>query len=152
VRRLAPILVLTLGLALPASAAVSGGGLQAAIKVVRSKGYCVDSTRTWERDPSFRLNVLIGTYCSSADGYNNRAFFFYGSRYLGTDAARASAQLQEVWRDDRTIALLYILYRNRDPLCCPTGGGKIVRFHWNGKRLVVLDRIPTHDPGAPVHR
>jgi hypothetical protein len=151
-RRLALTAVLALGLALPASAAVSGGGLQAAIKIVRTKGYCVDSTRTWERAPTFRLNVLIGTLCRSADGYNKRAFFFYDSRYLGTDAARASAQVQEVWRDDRTIALLYILYRRNDPLCCPTGGGKIVRFHWNGTRLVALDTIPTDDFNAPLHR
>ena len=151
-RLLALASVLTLGLAIPASAAVSGGGLQSAIKVVRSKGYCVDSTRTWERSPTFRLNVLIGTFCKSADGYNKRAFFFYGARYLGTDAARPSAQLEEMWRDDRTIALLYVLYRMRDPLCCPTGGGTIVRFHWNGKRLVALDRIPTDDFNAPIHR
>ncbi len=113
-RRVALIPALALGLALPASASITGGGLQAAIEIVRSKGY--------------------------------------DSRYLGTDAARASAQIEEVWRDDRTIALLYILYRNDDPLCCPTGGGKIVRFHWNGKRLGALDRIPTDDFRAPLHR
>jgi hypothetical protein len=55
-------------------------------------------------------------------------------------------------RDDRTIALLYILYRRSDPLCCPTGGGKIVRFRWNVTRLVSLDGIPTNAFSAPVHR
>ena len=137
-------------LAVPASTAASSSDLKAAIQVVRSNGYRVDSTRTWE--PSFKLNVLIGTYAKSADGYNRRAFFFYRARYLGTDAKAPSSQLQEVWRDDRTIALLYILYTRDDPLCCPTGGGKIVRFRWNGSRLVALDPIPTNDYDAPLHR
>jgi hypothetical protein len=58
--------------------------------------------------------------------------------------------MEELWRDDTTIALMYVLYRNSDALCCPTGGGKIVRFHWNGSRLVALDRIPPRT--GPLHR
>jgi hypothetical protein len=125
----------------------SSGDRSAAAAIVRKKGYRPD-LRTW--DSTFRLNVLIGTYATSADGYNKRAFFFVGRRYLGTDASLPSAQVQEVWRDDKTIALLYILYRNSDPLCCPTGGGAIVRFSWNGKRLRALDRIPPTN--GPKHR
>jgi hypothetical protein len=117
----------------------SGSSLRTAVAVVKGHGYRPDVS-TWEN--AFKLNVLIGTFTKSADGYNKRAFFFFGSRYLGTDASAPSAQLQEVWRDDRTIALLYILYRNSDPLCCPTAGGAIVRFRWNGSRLVALDPIP----------
>ena len=115
------------------------GDRAAAAAIVKTKGYRPDLS-TW--DSFFKLNVLIGTFASSADGYNKRAFFFFGRRYLGTDAAAPSAQLEEVWRDDKTIALLYILYRGSDPNCCPTGGGAIVRFRWNGSRLVALDRIP----------
>ena len=125
-------------LAIPAAAA-GPGDRAAAAAIVRNKGYTPE-LKSW--DGTFKLNVLIGTYTQSADGYNKRAFFFLGRRYLGTDAAAPSAALQEVWRDDRTIALLYILYRASDPNCCPTGGGRIVRFHWNGKRIVALDRIP----------
>ena len=114
---------------------------------MKKKGYRPD-TSTWTN--FFKFNVLIGTYAKSADGYNKRAFFFYGRRYLGTDAAAPSAQLQQVWRDDRRIALLYILYRASDPLCCPTAGGAIVRFRWTGKRVVALDRIPPRT--GPRHR
>lgn len=115
------------------------GDLRSAVALVKKKGYRPD-TSTWEA--SFKLNVLIGTFAKSADGYNKRAFFFLGRRYLGTDAAAPSAQVEEIWRDDRTIALLYILYRANDPLCCPTAGGAIVRFRWTGSRLVALDPIP----------
>jgi hypothetical protein len=147
------LLVAAIGIVALAGAAVSGameqgrGDRAVAAAVVKRKGYRPD-LKTW--DSYFKLNVLLGTYATSADGYNKRAFFFIGRRYLGTDAAAPSAALQEIWRDDATIALLYILYRNGDPLCCPTGGGKIVRFHWNGSRLVALDRIPSRS--GPLHR
>jgi hypothetical protein len=149
VKRLAVIVALTLA---PLAAASTGadGGLSSAVALLKEKGYFVRSTSTWE--PSFRLNMLIGTDARSGDGYAKRAFFFYAGRYLGTDAVRPSAQIEEVWRDEQTIALLYILYRRGEPLCCPTGGGAIVRFHWSGQRLVALDRIPTDDGSAALHR
>jgi hypothetical protein len=142
VRRLVAAVAMTAVLGAVSGAGASPqnrGDLRAAVALVKKKGYRPE-TSTWES--YFKLNVLIGTYAKSADGYNKRAFFFYGRRYLGTDAAAPSAQLQEVWRDDRTIALLYILYRANDPLCCPTAGGAIVRFRWTGARIVALDPIP----------
>jgi hypothetical protein len=116
-----------------------------AVALVSKKGY-VANPSTWE--DFFAFNVLIGTYRQSADGYNKRAFFFLGDRYLGADARRPSAQVREVWRDDRTIALLYVLYRRSDALCCPTAGGAIVRFDLRGLRAVARDRIP---PTWPAH-
>ena len=123
---------------LGAAARQSSGDLRTAVSLVKKKGNRPD-TSTW--DGSFRLNALIGTLAQS-DGYNRRAFFFLGRRYLGTDASAPSAGVAQLWRDDRTIALLYVLYRANEPLCCPTGGGKIVRFRWTGTRIVALDRIP----------
>jgi hypothetical protein len=116
-----------------------------AIALVSKKGY-VANPSTWE--DFFAFNVLIGTYRQSADGYNKRAFFFLGDRYLGMDARRPSAQVREVWRDDRTIALLYVLYRRSDALCCPTAGGAIVRFDLKGPRVVARDRVPPTWPAA----
>ena len=43
-------------------------------------------------------------------------------------------------------------YTRADPLCCPTGGGKIVRFRWNGSRLAAVDAIPSSDANAPLLR
>jgi LppP/LprE lipoprotein len=139
------------GLAVASAAALAGAppghaaharaidSRSSAIALVKRKGY-VPNASTWVS--SFKLDVLIGRAAKSADGYNQRAFFFNGGRYLGTDATAPSARMQEVWRDDRTIAILYILYRSNDPLCCPTAGGAIVRFRWSGSRLVALDPIP----------
>jgi hypothetical protein len=119
-----------------------------AIALVRRKGYGADPS-TW--DDFFRFNVLIGTYLWSADGYNQRAFFFRDDEFLGTDAQKPSAHVQEVWRDDRTIALLYILHRKDEALCCPTGGGAIVRFVWTGSGVDPRDPIPPRWP-APLWR
>jgi LppP/LprE lipoprotein len=143
----APVVAAIVLAPLGGAASRNAGDLRAAATVVKEKGYRPDMS-TW--DSSFKLNVLIGTFVNSADGYNQRAFFFFGRRYLGTDAIAPSARLDEIWRDDKTIALLYILYRGRDALCCPTGGGAIVRFRWNGTRLVALDRIPP--TRGSVHR
>ncbi len=115
-------------------------GYTHAAAVVRAQGYVVDRPSDWT--PGNVLNALTATAKGSSDGYNQRAFFFARGRYLGVDAAEPSAQLREVWSDDDTVALLYLLYRGSDPLCCPTGGGAIVRFHWNGHRLQTLGRVP----------
>ena len=124
--------------------------LRAAIAVVKRKGYTPDP-RTWTRGVT--LNVLIGTYTRSADGYNKRAFFFVNHRgYIGTDTRVPSLSMFLVWGDDTTSAIMYILYRRNDPNCCPTGGGKIVRYRWTGSRLRPLDRIPTANPNAALHR
>jgi hypothetical protein len=69
-----------------------------------------------------------------------------GSSSAGASSAPILAtRLKEIigiWRDDQAMAFMYVLYRSGDPNCCPTGGGKIVRFRWNGKRVVALDRLP----------
>ena len=72
------LLALAAALAVPAAGSATSSDLASAVQLVKSKGYRVNSTRTWE--PSFPLNALIGTYAKSGDGYNQRAFFFHGSR------------------------------------------------------------------------
>ena len=115
-------------------------GFAHAAAVVRAQGYVVDRPADWT--PGNALNALTATARGSSDGYNQRAFLFARGRFLGVDAPEPSAQLRQVWSDDDTVALLYLLYRGSDPLCCPTGGGAIVRFHWNGRRLQTIGRIP----------
>jgi LppP/LprE lipoprotein len=144
-RRVGLVLVLGAALTVPASAALSGGGLKASVKVVRSKGYCAPRTSTWEAPSYSKFNVLVAVNCKylHGSGAPSRAFFFYRSHLIGTDAPNDSTTPpQQVWRDGSTIALLYILWRKSDFHCCPTGGGAIVRFHRKGNRVVPLDRVP----------
>jgi LppP/LprE lipoprotein len=124
--------------------------LAAAVARVRRAGYTPDRLIGW--DPTATLNVLLATATGSAKGYNRRAFFFIHGRFVGTDATRPSAQIIPLWQDDITAALMYVLYKRGDPLCCPTGGGRIVRFRWNGQRMLPLGGVPTDDHRAPLHR
>ena len=134
---------------LASATAGTGSTLGFAERIVRTHGY-VPNASDW--NPGSQSNVLTSVFARSADGYNQRAFFFYGRRYLGTDASEPSARVQAMWSDGTTVALTYVLYRRADPNCCPSGGGKIVRFRWTGRRVVALDPIPTRDWRAPLHR
>jgi LppP/LprE lipoprotein len=40
------------------------------------------------------------------------------------------------------IALNYRLFDPKDPQCCATAGTTVVRYRWNGRRVVALDRVP----------
>jgi LppP/LprE lipoprotein len=116
--------------------------------VVRAQGYVPNKPSDWT--PGDVFNALTATAKGSADGYNQRAFFFARGRYVGVDAPEPSAQLLEVWSNSDTVALLYLLYGGSDALCCPSGGGAIVRFHWNGQRLQRMGRVPP--TRGPLHR
>jgi len=74
--------------------------------------------------------------------------------FIGTDARKSSHLIIGVWRDDKTIAFLYVLYRQTDAECCPTGGGASVRFRWTGRGFARLDPLPPRafTPGVAVGR
>lgn len=123
----------------------------AAIELIRKEGYTVFFADRPMYDPS-GLNAFIGMCTGSADGHCYKAFFFYKGEYLGTDSFDSSIGIEQVWRDDKTIALYYRLYRKDDPLCCSTAGAALVRFQWDGTKLKALDPIPTSDWFADIHR
>lgn len=109
------------------------------------------STRMWANGLQF--NALFGN-CRAGDGRDQRIWFFVAHRFVGTDATTSSHLIVGLWRDERTIAFLYVLYRQSDAECCATGGGAIVRFHWSGNRLMRLDRLPPRafTPGVSAGR
>lgn len=141
-------------LALVTAVATSSGGaagtkdpaLRQALSFIH-RGGCAyaPATSMWMRDWNF--NALSGP-CRSADGYDQRAWFFVRGRFVGNDAPTPSREVIGLWRDGNTIAFLYVLYRRWDANCCPTGGGKVVRFRWNGHQVVRLDRLPPSQLGA----
>jgi LppP/LprE lipoprotein len=88
-----------------------------------------------------KFNALYGN-CRAEDGRDQHIWFFINGRFVGTDTRNSSREIFGLWRDDTAMAFMYVLYRARDPNCCPTGGGKIVRFRWTGKRVRALDAIP----------
>ena len=101
----------------------------------------VISTQMWTT--GLKFNALYGN-CRAGDGTDRHIWFFLGDRYVGSDTTRpfASRGILGLWRDTNVLAFMYVLYRTKDPNCCPTAGGKIVRFRLRDGRLVRLDPLP----------
>ena len=87
------------------------------------------------------FNALYGD-CGGGDGHEQHVWFFAGKHFLGKDSSKASAAIIGMWRDLNTLAFLYVLYRPRDALCCPTGGGQVVRFRVTKTQVIRLDPLP----------
>jgi hypothetical protein len=134
----------------PTPETTDSADLTRAEAIVTAHGYTPDENSQWPRLDG--LNVITATATGSADGYDRRAFFFYGNNYLGTDATQSSADVGESWSTSDTVALSYRLYKPSDPACCPTAGSALVRFHWDGSRLRPLDAIPAADGNAVTSR
>lgn len=134
----------------PIVASARHPALAAALALVDSR--CPASEREINKalwGVAVKFNALYGN-CRAGDGRDQHVWFFDGSRFVGTDAPNSSHYIVGVWRDEKTFAFLYVLYRQSDAACCPTGGGTIVRFRWNGKRVIRLDPLPPRAFGQGV--
>jgi LppP/LprE lipoprotein len=125
----------------PCAASASDRNQQAALAFVSHR--CAPSST---RDATLWVsgwvfNPLFGD-CSGGDGHDQHVWFFAGKRFVGRDAPTSSAEIIGLWRDSNVTAFLYVLYRPSDALCCPTGGGRVVRFRVTATRVVRLDPLP----------
>ncbi|HXB64702.1 MAG TPA: LppP/LprE family lipoprotein [Solirubrobacteraceae bacterium] len=123
---------------------------EAAAQAVRAQGYTPESLTPYH--PNQTLRVLIGTRNDSTAGYNQRAFFFLDSHYLGTDSSQPSASVRVVGQSDTEVALAYALYRPGDHECCPSGGTATVHFQLNNGQLVPLQSIPPASSAGGLSR
>jgi hypothetical protein len=128
----------------------SGEEAAAAVAVVKTHGYTPDDVSQYH--PNQTLRVLLGTRTGSADGYDQRAFFFLDGKYLGTDSSQPSGSIKIVSQSDTEVVLTYALYRPHDPLCCSTGGQATVHFQLNNGQLVPLQPIPPASSTSGVSR
>jgi hypothetical protein len=128
----------------------TGEEAAAAEAVVKTRGYTPDDVSQYR--PSQTLRVLLGTRTGSADGYEQRAFFFVGGKYLGTDSSQPSASIRLVSQSDTEVVLAYTLYRPHDPLCCASGGQSTVHFQLNDGQLVPLQPIPPASSASGLSR
>jgi hypothetical protein len=129
--------------------ASKSGTLGAAVAVLRARGYTPNDTADYHPDQTLR--VLIGTRHGS-DASGMQAFFFLGGRYLGTDSKEPSGTLKVVSQSDTEVALGYPLYRKGDPLCCASGGTRVVHFALNNGKLTPLDAIPPASSAGGLSR
>ena len=132
------------------SGAGAQGSLASAIATVSRLGYTVSNRHTYR--PQQTLKVLVGIATGSSDARVQRAFFFEGDRYLGTDTSDPSASVRVVAQSDTSVTLAYRLYRPRDPLCCPTGGEQRVQFALDNGALSPMGPIPSSSSRAALSR
>jgi hypothetical protein len=103
-------------------------GLSGAEAVLQTQGFTAKSTSDYH--PSQTLRVLLGT----RNGSGQRAFFFIGGHYIGTDAKQPSAQISVVSQSDTEVKLAYSL--------SGAGHEADVRFQLNNGKLTPLDPLP----------
>jgi hypothetical protein len=133
----------------PAEQAASAEA-KAAATIVSAHGYTAGDLSDYHADQTLR--VLVGTRTGAADPYNERAFFFLGAHYLGTDSTLPSASVNIVSQSDTEVVLTYALYRAHDSLCCPSGGLATVHFQLDNGLLVPLDPIPPANSSTGLSR
>ncbi|GAC1437778.1 MAG: hypothetical protein NVSMB51_12600 [Solirubrobacteraceae bacterium] len=122
-------------------AAAGSGAEAAAVAKLRALGFTPLGSGSYHADQTLR--VLIGARSGSADDRTQRAFFFNGGRYLGTDTADTSAEIRVAAQSDTEVTLEYGIYRAGDALCCPHGGTRKVRFQLDMGRLMAVDPLPS---------
>jgi LppP/LprE lipoprotein len=125
-------------------------GLDEAVAVLKARGYTPNETSQYHSNQTLR--VLVGTRAGSSDGYDQQAFFFVGSRYIGTDAKEPSATVKVVSQSDTEVTLAYPLYRQGDPLANPSGGQATVRFQLDDGKLTPLNPIPPASSATGLSR
>jgi hypothetical protein len=124
------------------SSASGGSDLSKATAFVKKQ--CPGAQRTMSRRiwiAGFAFNVLYGN-CLAGDGTDQHIWFFDHGQFVGKDARTPSHFIVDLWRNERTLAFMYVLYRRSDPNCCATGGGAVVRFRRTGTRVRRLDPLP----------
>ena len=138
-----------------AATASGDPNLARAMAFVRAKGCYSQDTSMWMK--GWRFNALYGN-CRAGDGRDQHVWFFTGGRFIGNDTPtstkewNSSREIIGVWRDLDTIAFIYVLYRPSDAMCCPRGGGRIVRFQYAKGQVAALDPIPPRVSNRTVGR
>jgi hypothetical protein len=125
-------------------------GASEAAAVLKARGYTPNDTSQYH--PNQTLRVLVGTRTGSSDGYDQQAFFFVSSRFIGTDTKEPSAIVKVIAQSDTEITLAYPLYRKSDPLSSPSGGQATVHFQLNDGKLAALEPIPPANSSTALSR
>ncbi len=111
------------------------GELGGAVAELKAAGYTPIDDAQYHSNQTLR--VLVGTHMISATASNERAFFFIGSRYIGTDAREPSAKVNVVSQGETEVTLAYTLYRGASP-----SGTANVTFQLDNGFLVPAQAIP----------
>jgi hypothetical protein len=111
----------------------------AAERYVSANGLAAQAPEaTWR--PAAVLHVIHASSTTGADSPGDWYFFFVGGKAVGQRYFTRASSADAV--DDVTFAVSYLVFRQGDPHCCPSGGSSTVRFRWQGGQLTALDAMP----------
>lgn len=111
----------------------------AAERYVSANGLAAQAPEaTWR--PAAVLHVIHASSTTGADSPGDWYFFFVGGKAVGQRYFTRASSADAV--DDVTFAVSYLVFRQGDPHCCPSGGTSTVRFRWQGGQLTALDAMP----------
>ena len=126
-------------LAAPASSFGPYSTAAAAERYVSANGLAAQAPEaTWR--PAAVLHVIHASATSGADSPGDWYFFFVGGKAVGQRYFSRASSADAV--DNVTFAVNYLVFRQGDPHCCPSGGSSTVRFRWEGSQLTALDPMP----------
>jgi len=125
---------------------------EAAEQVLRAHSYSGIVRGEHVYRPGQPFKVVVGIREMAADVPGQKAFFFVGDRFVGTDTPDVSGEVAIVRQRDDEITLRYVLYRPADGMSLPLGGHAQVTYRWNGTRVVPEGRIPSSVWGAALSR
>ncbi len=106
-----------------------------------SKVICFDFTRDG------RVDMAVTIASGGTAGDVGLAVFVPAGSGWRVALARTGYKLG-LFRVDGDLVSVQPVYRKADPNCCPTGGFDHTRYHWDGKRFVVVRtwRTKTYRP------
>jgi hypothetical protein len=125
---------------------------EAAEQVLRAHSYSGVTRQEHPFRPDDPLKVVVGIREMAADVPGQKAFFFVGDHFVGTDTPDVSAEIWIVREGSDEVTLRYVLYKPPDGMSTPHGGHAQVTYRWDGTRIVAQGPIPSSVWGAALSR
>ena len=97
--------------------------------------------------PDATLSAIVGDTPGGTASSPQQLFLFHAGSYLGTATSDTRFAFQISAQTDDTVTVTYAHYQPGDFTCCPSSEPDVVRYQWNGTRVVPLDPIPLPDQG-----
>jgi hypothetical protein len=90
--------------------------------------------------------AAAGFCTGSADGHCGAVVFFAKGNPVGSVDTHNPSEVRFVSENGTDVVLDLPIYKDDDPLCCPSGGAQTVDFRWNVTKVVALSSTPGPAP------
>jgi hypothetical protein len=90
--------------------------------------------------------VAAGVCTGSTDGHCGAVVFFSKGSPVGSIGTKNPFDVRFESENGTDVILDLPIYKDSDPLCCPSGGSQTVDFRWNGSNVTVVSSTPGPAP------